>query len=327
MRAWQVVGRGEPGAVMVQADLDVPEPGPGQARVRVAAAGLGLPDVLMCRGVYPLTPPLPFVCGQEATGTVTAVGPDVELEVGTKVMGVTMFTQGWGGFAEECLVYPGSTVPVPAGLSDVEAAGFWIPHLTAWTGLVDRGGVKAGDVLVVLGAGGGSGTAAVQLGKALGLHVIAVVGDDDRAALCRALGADTVIDHRGAALRDAILAATDGRGADAVYDPVGGEAGEAAAHALARHGRLLAIGFASGRWPEVPAHDLVLTNTSIVGVLAGGYSRAELDDVHARLSALVAEGALRGTVTRTVAFDDLPAALQQIADRAVVGKVAMVNDA
>ena len=127
MRAWQVVGRGEPTEVLRRADLDVPEPGPGQARVRVSAAGIGLPDVLMCRGVYPLTPPLPFVCGQEATGTVTAVGPGVELQVGAKVMGVTMFTHRWGSFAEECLVYPDSTFPVPDGLGEEEAAGFWIP--------------------------------------------------------------------------------------------------------------------------------------------------------------------------------------------------------
>jgi NADPH2:quinone reductase len=142
--------------------------------------------------------------------------------------------------------------------------------------------------------------------------------------LCRSLGADAVIDHRAAPLRDAILDATAGRGADVVYDPVGGEAGEAAARAMARYGRLLAIGFASGRWPQVPVHELVMTNTSIVGVLAGGYSRAELGDVHARLSDLIATGALRTTVTEIVSFDDLPQALQRLADRAVVGKVVMV---
>jgi NADPH2:quinone reductase len=324
MRAWQVRKRGEPADVLERVDLEPPAPGPGQATVRVAAAGLGLPDVLMCRGVYPLTPALPFVCGQEVTGTVTAVGDGVELAVGTKVMGVTVFTEGWGGFADECLVFPNSTFPVPAGLSDEEAAGFWIPHMTAWIGLVDRGGLQPEDELVVLGAGGGSGAAAIQLGKALRARVIAVVGDDARAELCRSLGADAVIDHRAGPLGDAILAATGGRGADVVYDPVGGDAGEAAARALARYGRLLAIGFASGRWPQVPVHELVVSNTSIVGVLAGGYSRAELEGVHARLSGLIASEALRTTVTEAVPFDDLPRALQRVADRAVVGKVVMV---
>jgi NADPH2:quinone reductase len=277
----------------------------------------------MCRGVYPLTPRLPFVCGQEATGKVTAVGDGVELEVGTKVMGVTGFTQGWGGFADECLMIADSIHPVPAGLSDEQAAGFWIPHMTAWIGLVDRGKLEPGETVVVLGAGGGSGTAAVQLGKALGARVIAVVGDDARAELCRTLGADGVIDRRARPLRDAILDATFGRGVDLVYDPVGGEAGEAATRALARYGRLLAVGFASGRWPQPPVHQLVGANTSIIGVLAAGYSRAELGDVHARLSELITRGALRTTVTETVPFGGLPAALQRVADRAVVGKVVM----
>jgi NADPH2:quinone reductase len=178
--------------------------------------------------------------------------------------------------------------------------------------------------MVVLGAGGGSGTAAVQLGKALGARVIAVVGGDARAELCRSLGADGVIDHRAGPLRDAILNATDGRGADLVYDPVGGDAGEAASRALARYGRLLAVGFASGRWPQPPVHELVRGNTSIIGVLAAGYSRAELSDIHAGLSQLIARGALRTTVTETVPFGQLPAALQRVADRAVVGKVVMV---
>jgi NADPH2:quinone reductase len=327
MRAWQVGRQGEPADVLERVDLELPAPGRGQARIRVAAAGLGLPDVLMCRGVYPLTPALPFVCGQEATGTVTAVGDGVDLAVGTKVMGVTVFTEGRGGFADECLVFPDSTFPVPAGLSDEEAAGFWIPHMTAWIGLVDRGRLQPEETLVVLGAGGGSGAAAIQLGRALGARVIAVVGDDARARLCRSLGVDAVIDHRAGPLRDAILDATAGRGTDVVYDPVGGDAGEAAARAMARYGRLLAIGFASGRWPQVPVHELVMTNTSIVGVLAGGYSRSELGNVHARLSDLVARGALRTTVTEIVSFDDLPQALQRLADRALVGKAVMVANA
>lgn len=327
MRAWQVARPGEPADVLERVDLEAPAPGPGQAAIQVAAAGLGLPDVFMCRGVYPLTPPLPFVCGQEVTGTVTAVGAGVELEVGDKVMGVTVFTEGRGGFADECLVFRDSTFPVPGGLSDEEAAGFWIPHMTAWIGLVHRGELRSGETLVVLGAGGGSGTAAVQLGRALGARVIAVVGDDARGELCRSLGADAVIDRRTGPLTAAIRDATNGRGADVVYDPVGGDAGEAAGRALARSGRLLAVGFASGRWPELPVHELVVANASIVGVLAAGYSRADLDDVHARLSGLIASGALRTTVTETVSFDDLPGALQRVADGAVVGKVVMAAKA
>ena len=152
MRAWQVQGAGEPAEVLHLVEREPPEPGPGEVRIRVTAAGLGLPDVFMCRGTYPLTPPLPFTSGQEATGIVTAVGEGVDLSVGDRIMCVTSFIGGNGSFAEECLAAADGAFPVPEGLTDAEAAGFWIPHLTGWIGLVDRGGIAEGDWLAVLGA-------------------------------------------------------------------------------------------------------------------------------------------------------------------------------
>jgi NADPH2:quinone reductase len=324
MRAWQVQGAGEPIDVLREVTVEPPEPGPGQVRIRVTAAGIGLRDVFMCRGTYPLTPPLPFTSGQEATGTITALGEGVDLPIGARVMCVTAFWMGHGSFAEECLVAADSVFAIPDGLTDAEAAGFWIPHLTAWIGLVDRGGLARDDWLAVLGAAGGSGIAAVQLGHALGARVIAVVSDEERAEFCRELGADVTLNHRGGPLAAALRDATGGSGVDVVYDPVGGPLAEEAAHALARSGRLLAVGFASGAWPKVAAHELVVTNTSLVGVFAGGYSREELDDIHAQLAGLVRDGRLRNAVRAEVAFDDLPAALQRMADRAVVGKLVMV---
>ncbi len=324
MRAWQVQGAGEPIDVLHAVELDPPEPGPGQVRIRVTAAGIGLPDVLMCRGTYPLTPPLPFVSGQEATGTITALGEGVALSIGARIMCVTAFWAGHGSFAEECLVAADSTFAIPDGLTDTEAAGFWIPHLTAWIGLVDRGGVAAGDWLAVLGAAGGSGIAAVQLGHALGARVIAVVSDAERAAFCRGLGADVAINHRDGPIASALREATGGHGVDVVYDPVGGSLAEDAAGAMARDGRLLAVGFASGAWPKLATHNLVTTNTSLVGVFAGGYSRAELDGIHANLAGLVGDGRLRNAVSADVPFDALPDALQRMADRAVVGKLVLV---
>jgi NADPH:quinone reductase len=324
MRAWQVQGSGEPIDVLHEVELDLPDPGAGQVRIRVTAAGLGLPDVLMCRGTYPLTPPLPFTSGQEACGTVTAVGEGVDLAIADRIMCVTMFWQGCGSFAEECLVAADSAFPVPEGLTDAEAAGFWIPHLTGWTGLVDRGSIAPGDWLAVLGAAGGSGIAAVQLGTALSARVIAVVSDDERAAFCRGLGAEATVNHRDGPIAPALLELTDGRGVDLVYDPVGGEAGEDAVGALARSGRFLAVGFASGRWPVLDTHELVITNRSLVGVFAGGYSSDELDEIHAQLAALIADGRLRNAVTAEIPYPDLPAALQRLADRNVVGKLVMV---
>ena len=325
MRAWQVTGTGEPADVLHLVDVDVPEPGPGQARIRVTAAGIGLPDVLMCRGTYPLTPPLPFTPGQEATGTVTAVGEGVDLAIGAPVMGVTVFYEGSGSFAEECLVLAESAFAVPPGLTDAEAAGFWIPHLTGWIGLVDRGRIAPGDWLAVLGAAGGSGAAAVQLGCALGARVIAIVSDEERAAFCRSLGAEATVIHRDGPIAPALRELTGGRGVDLVYDPVGGSLAEDAAGALARNGRLLSVGFASGEWPSLSTVQLVMTNTSLLGVFAGGYSREELEDIHAGLAGLVADGRLRNAVTAKIPFDGLAAAAQSMADRNVVGKLVMVR--
>jgi NADPH2:quinone reductase len=325
MRAWQVVGAGEPADVLHPVEVEVPEPGPGQARIRVTAAGIGLPDVLMCRGTYPLTPPLPFISGQEATGTVTAVGEGVDLAIGTRIMCVTEFTEGSGSFAAECLVLADSAFAVPEGLTDAEAAGFWIPHLTGWIGLVDRGRIAPGDWLAVLGAAGGSGIAAVQLGRALGARVIAVVSSEERAAFCRSLGAEATVNHRDVPLAPVLRELTGGRGVDVIYDPVGGSLAEDAAGAMARHGQLLAVGFASGEWPMLATPHLVMTNTSLVGVFAGGYSHEELDRIHAGLAALVADGRLRNAVTAQIPFDDLPSALQRMADRGVVGKLVLVQ--
>jgi NADPH2:quinone reductase len=224
----------------------------------------------------------------------------------------------------ECLVAADSIFPVPHGLTDAEAAGFWIPHLTGWIGLVDRGHIAAGDWLAVLGASGGSGIAAVQLGRALGARVIAVVSDEERASFCRELGADATVNHRDGPLAPALREATGGHGVDVIYDPVGGAPAEDAAGAMARYGRLLAVGFASGAWPNLATHDLVITNTSLIGVFAGGYSRDELDNIHTNLAGLVSDGRLRNAVTAEVPFDELPGALQHMAGRGVVGKRVLV---
>jgi NADPH2:quinone reductase len=324
MRAWQVQGAGEPMDVLHLIDLEPPEPGPGQIRIRVTAAGIGLPDVFMCRGTYPLTPPLPFTSGQEATGTVTAVGEGVDIPLGTRIMCVTAFWQGDGSFAEECLVAADSVFAVPDGLTDAEAAGFWIPHLTGWIGLVDRGQIVEGDWLAVLGAAGGSGIAAVQLGHALGAKVIAVVSDEERASFCRELGADVTLNRHDGPLAPALREATGGHGVDLIYDPVGGAAAEDAAGALARYGRLLAVGFASGAWPKLDTINLVVTNTSLVGVFAGGYGRDELDAIYANLAGLVDQGKLRNAVTAQIPFEELNDALTRMTQGGIIGKWVLV---
>jgi NADPH2:quinone reductase len=329
VKAWQVHGAGEPADALRLVDLALPEPGPGQVRIKVAAAGIGLPDVLMCRGTYPLTPPLPFTPGQEVAGTVTAAGPGVDLAVGTRVMGVSDFMSGNGSFAQETLADATLVFPAIEGLDDGAAAGFWIPNTTAWIALVDRGGLRAGHRLVVLGAAGGSGIAAVQLGKALGAEVVAVVGDASREPFCRSFGADRVLIARdgtgtdGTPLAQALREATGGQGVDVIFDPVGGAQGTNAMGALARDGRHLAIGFASGTWPTPDVAMMVFTNTSLVGVIAAGYSRDHLEGILGTLTGLVETGAIKDLVAERVPFNDVPDALTRLAARQTLGKLVV----
>ncbi|GLE54654.1 zinc-binding dehydrogenase [Mycobacterium montefiorense] len=332
MKAWQVHGIGEPTDVLREVDRDLPSPGAEQVRIRVAAAGLGLPDVLMCRGSYPLTPPLPFTPGQELVGAVTAVGPGVDIAIGTRVLGVSDFVSGNGSFAAEALAHASTVFPAPAGMDDSAAAGFWIPNMTAWIGLIDRGGLEAGERLAVLGAAGGSGIAAVQLGKARGARVLAVVSDQQRAEFCRSLGADHVVVAHGETASDgtplaqALREATDWAGLDVVFDPVGGAQGTAAMGTLARDGRHLAVGFASGTWPTPEVPMMVMTNTTLVGVLAAGYRREHLEGILRGLEELIDTGALRHTVGETLSFNDIPKALTRLGERKVLGKIVAAID-
>lgn len=323
MRAWQVVRHGAPADALALREVAPPEPGPGFLRVRVAAAALGLPDVLMCRGAYALTPRLPFTPGQELAGRVVAAGPGARAQVGARVMAVSGFFLGHGSFAEEALAIDDFCFPVPDALGDAEAAAFLIPYHTAYVGLVRRAALQAGETLLVLGAAGGTGSAALQLGRALGARVIAAARGAERAAFCRAQGADAVVDPRSEPLPERVRELTSGRGADVVYDPVGGEAFEAATRAVAHEGRLLAVGFASGRWgtPD-PAH-LVTHNYSLMGVMPGGYDRAFKEEAQARLEAWLRAGRLRVPLARTVPFESLPAGLEALAAGGMTGRIAL----
>ncbi len=322
MRAWQVARHGEPTDVLELVDVDEPVPGPGEVRVRVEAAAIGMPDVFMCRDTYAFKPPLPFVPGQEVCGVVDAVGEGVSPSVGRRVMGVTTFYDGRGGLAEATILQESTAFRAPETMSAVDAASFRIGFSTAWVGLVRRGQLQAGEMLVVLGAAGGSGTTAVQLGLALGANVIAVGSGGDKLSFCRRLGAAVVIDRTSEDVTEGIQAATAGRGADLVYDPVGGELAAQALRALGQNGRFLAVGFASGDWVQAETHDLVLRNQSLVGVFAGGWSREEDEADHEALLALHAEGKLTGFAT-VHPFEELPVAIASIADGTAIGKMVL----
>jgi NADPH2:quinone reductase len=323
VKAWQVQGHGEPTAALHIVDTDLPEPGPGQVRLRVRAAALGFPDVLMCRGIYPLTPALPFTPGQEVAGVVTAVGVGVDHAVGDRIMAVTAFDTGRGGFAEEALARAGH--PIPDSMSDADAAGFYIAYITGWIGLVTRGQMQPGETLAVLGAAGGCGSAAVQLAKVLGARVIAVVGGDEKAEYCRSIGADEIVDHTRENVPEMLRALTNGRGADLIYDPVGGSAATDALRGIASEGRMLGVGFASGEWPELNMARIVIGNYTVMGVYVGAYSGGTATrDAVERLNELFATGAISSGVTNAVTFDELPAALERLADRTAMGKTVVV---
>jgi len=300
-------------------DLDEPIPGPGEVRLRVRAAGIGLPDALMCRGGYPFSPALPFVPGQEVCGTVDAVGSGVEWPLGTRLMAVTNFFDGRGGFAGSTIARSESAFRVPDAMRDEDAAAFRIGYSTAYIGLMRRGALRPGERLVVLGAAGGSGLAATHLGAALGARVVAVVAGEAKRELCAGSGADVVIDRTMGSVPEAVMEATGGAGVDVVYDPVGGSLAASMGRCLSRGGRLLAVGFASGTWVDPDVSQLVLHNSSIVGVYAGGQSRAEAEADHEQLLTLAGEGRLSGA-TQVVPFDELPDALDAVDRAQAVGK-------
>jgi len=322
MRAWVVERLGAPRDVLRLVELGTPTPGLGELRLHVRAAGLGLPDVRLCRGSYPFRPTLPFVPGQEVCGVVDAVGADVEVPLGTRLMAVTNFFDGRGGFADETIARAESAFRVPDTMEDVDAACFRIGYSTAWIGLVRRGGLRLGDWLLVLGAAGGSGLAAVRLGRALGARVIAAVSGEAKCDLCARAGAEAVIDRATEPVVEAVARITRGTGVAIVYDPVGGAAAGAAVECLAPGGRLLAVGFASGSWVEADIGRLVRRNASVVGVYAGGVARADLDADHEALLALSAHGELGGA-TEVVAFDALPDALDAIDRAQALGKLVV----
>lgn len=323
MHAWQITGVGAPRDVLAATELDAPEPGPGELRVAVRAAAVGMPDAFLCRGSYAYRPPLPCIAGQEVCGMVDAAGPGTTTSVGTRRMGVTNFFDGRGGFAGHTIVREESAFRVPDAMSDAEAAGFRIAYSTAWVGLVRRAGITPGDRLLVLGAAGGSGAAAVTLGRALGAEVIAVAGGAEKVALCRDLGAHAVVDRTTSSVVDAVQECTGGRGVDLVYDPVGGDAADATVGCLARDGRLLAVGFASGRWVQPDVHRMVRRNASVVGVYAGGYTRAENEVDHEALLARWERGELRGTGPTVLPFDALPDAVARVDEGRSVGKIVV----
>ncbi|MFF4888826.1 NADPH:quinone oxidoreductase family protein [Micromonospora chersina] len=317
---------GEPRDVLRLADVPDPEPGPGQLVVRVLASPANFPDVLMCRGEYQVRPNLPFTPGVELCGEVVALGAGVTgFSAGDRVLGGAALPHG--GFGEFALLDAATTFPAPAALDDTEASALYIGYQTGWFGLHRRAALRAGETLLVHAAAGGVGSAAVQLGRAAGARVIGVVGGPEKAAVARALGADVVVDRRDEDFVEVVRAETGGRGADVVYDPVGGDTYQRSTKCVAFEGRILVVGFAGGRIQSAALNHALVKNYSIVGLHWGLYQRhdpAAVAECHRALTALADRGAVRPLVSERLPLDEVAAGVQRLADGATVGRVAYV---
>ncbi len=305
-------------------ELPAPEPGEGEVRIDVKAAGVNFPDVLLSYGKYQFKPEPPFIPGGEAAGVVSAVGPGVtSLKAGDRVT-ATMVN---GAFAESVVVSELAAVKLPDAVSFETAAATTLTYATTYHALVDRAHLKAGESLLVLGAAGGVGVAAIQLGKALGARVIAAASGEEKLAFCRAQGADDGIDYGREDLKERTKALTNGDGANVIYDPVGGRYSEQALRAIAWEGRHLVVGFAAGEIPKMPINLLLLKGCQMLGVFWGQFAMRDVEKNRANVRqvlAWVAEGKLKPQVDAVLPFAKAAEALERLERRAVKGKLVLV---
>ncbi|GBF06375.1 zinc-binding alcohol dehydrogenase [Deinococcus aerius] len=322
MRALICTAFDQPEALTVQSVPD-PTPGPGEVILQVEAAGVNYPDALMVMGQYQVKPPLPFTPGAEAAGVISAVGEGVtHLRVGQRAAAFT----GTGAFAERLLAPATSVMPLPDAVPSDVAAGLPLAFGTSMHALVDRAGLRAGETLLVLGAAGGVGLAAVMIGKALGARVIAAASSEEKLQLCREHGADETVNYSEGDLRERLKALTNGRGPDVIYDPVGGDLAEPALRSIGWGGRYLVVGFAGGGIPKLPLNLPLLKGASLVGVFWGEFARrdprANARNL-ARLLGWVADGTIRPLVSERYPLERTPEALRALLERRVTGKVVV----
>ena len=306
-------------------ELPTPTPAAGEVLIEIRAASLNFPDLLIVQNKYQHKPPLPFVPGAEYAGIVRALGAGVQrLQLGQPVACLS----GTGGFATHTLAPADLCLALPQGMGFVDAAAFTMTYATSHHALLDRGQLKAGETLLVLGAAGGVGTAAIQIAKAQGATVIAAASSAQKCALCTALGADATINYGQENLRDAIKLLTQGKGVDMVYDPVGGELTEAAFRCMAWRGRYLVVGFAGGAIPALPLNLALLKGAALVGVFWGEFAKREPVANAAMLQELLHWydlGQIKPVIDRTLPMAELPSAYARMGARAVQGKLVLVN--
>jgi len=323
MRAVLVKEYGRPEQIVV-ADLPAKQPGPDEVVIRVQACGVNFLDALMVQGTYQTKPPLPMTPGAEVAGVISETGAGVVgLSVGARVLAVP----GHGGYADEVVLSASRVFAIPEQMDFVSAAAFPIAYATSHHALKDRAQLKAGEVLLVLGAAGGVGLTAVEIGTLMGARVIACASSEEKLALCREYGAQDLVNYATSDLRERVRELTAGKGVDVIYDPVGGVYAEPAVRSLGLEGRYLVIGFASGEIPKIPLNLVLLKITSIVGVFWGAYSQARPRENAANMAQLLswyAAGRLRPHVSATYPLEGYCEALAAVTSRKVKGKVVLV---
>ena len=305
-------------------DLPSPKPQAGQVVIGVKACGVNFPDTLMIQNKYQFKPPMPFSPGGEVAGIIEEVGEGVTtLQVGDRVLALT----GWGGFAEKVVAEAATVLPIPAGMDFVTASSTMYTYGTSYHALKNRADLQAGETLLVLGAAGGVGLAAVQLGQLMGARVIAAASTDEKLEVCKQLGASETINYTTQDLRETIKALTNGKGVDVVYDPVGDAYTEPALRSIAWKGRYLIVGFAAGDIPKIPMNLPLLKGCSVVGVFWGAFAKNEPAQSQRNFLDLMTwmkQGKLQQHLYGTYALEEAPQALRALMDRKVVGKAVVV---
>lgn len=311
---------------LVWKELPTPEPQPDEVRVAIRAASLNFPDILIVQNKYQMKPPLPFVPGSEYAGVIEAVGSSViHLKPGDAVAAFG----GTGGFGTHAIVKAALVMPLPPGFAFDDASAFVLTYATTHHALLDRAALKSGETVLILGAAGGVGTAAIQIAKAVGARVVAAASSDEKCELCRSLGADATINYTTANIREDIKRLTDGKGPDVVYDPVGGDLAEPVFRSIAWRGRYLVVGFAQGGIPALPWNLALLKGASIVGVFWGEFARREPRanaKALAELAQWYAQGKVKPVIDQRLPMDQLLKAFEIMASRKVRGKLVMTND-
>jgi NADPH2:quinone reductase len=304
-------------------EIEDPRAEAGQVIVDVKAAGVSFPDVLIVQGKYQFQPPFPFSPGGEIAGIISEVGEGVvDWKVGDRVMAMT----GNGGIAEKVLAFEMTLMPLPDSMDFKDGAAFPLNYGTTYYALKQRGQLQAGETLLVTGAGGGVGTTAIEIGKAMGARVIAAASSDEKLEIAKNLGADEVINYSDGELKEKVKALTGGLGADVIYDPIGGDIFMQCMRCINWKGRVLVIGFASGPIPEVPTNLALLKGCSIVGVFWGRFTGAEPEENSQNfdeLFALHAEGKLKPQITKSYSLDDAAEAIASLENRKAIGKVVI----